>query len=187
MTRIISKHIKYRDSFIEGEVWKAVVGYEGLYEVSDLGRIKSLPKRKGRFLHNESHILSQKNHRDGYKVATLCKDKKLKSYQTHRLVAQAFLSNPENKREVNHIDFNKSNNILSNLEWSSSQENKIHSLNHNRLPSAKITWQTVREIRELRKQGVTIPALVSMFPIKRTAIGNIVYNKTWIENDRYAV
>lgn len=178
--RKLSRHINYKDAFIEGEIWKPVKDFEGLYEVSDLGRIKSLPKVKGRFLHTSHFVLNQKHTRDGYMSVSLSRDKKMKCCAVHRLVAIAFLDNPDNLREVNHIDLNKKNNSLNNLEWISSKENKLHCLKHGRLGSQKLTWDQVNEIRELRKQGFTVPKLVSMFPVGKTAISNIIYNQSWV-------
>ena len=114
---------------IQDEVWKDIEGYEGLYQVSNFGDIKSLPKvrrnRSGTYIQKEK-LLKLSNTSTGYKKVELYKDKKRKSFKVHRLVAQAFIPNPENKREVNHIDGNKHNNKVNNLEWVTSSENKIH-------------------------------------------------------------
>ena len=116
---------------IQDEVWKDIEGYEGLYQVSNFGNIKSL----ARIVHSEKRsdykikekVLKQSDTTTGYKKVELHKDnKKRKSFKVHRLVAQAFIPNPENKREVNHIDGNKHNNNVNNLEWVTSSENKLH-------------------------------------------------------------
>lgn len=104
---------------IEGEVWKDVVGYEGIYEVSNKGRIKS--KHYGK----EVFLKTQKTY-DGYITIKLSIGGKSKRYILHRLVAIAFLDNPENKPQVNHIDCNKTNNFSDNLEWVTAQENVMH-------------------------------------------------------------
>lgn len=106
------------------EVWKDIEGYEGMYQVSNLGRVKSLGNRSN---HKDEILLKQANVM-GYKVATLTKDSKGKMYKVHRLVATAFISNDdlENKIEVNHIDGDKFNNKASNLEWCTKSENAIH-------------------------------------------------------------
>lgn len=104
------------------EIWKDVKGFEGFYQISSLGRVKSLP-RNGTI--NSERILKPNNVR-GYLQVVLNK-KGDKSYKkVHRLVAENFIENPLNKREVNHIDGNKHNNNLSNLEWVTSSENQIH-------------------------------------------------------------
>lgn len=97
------------------EVFLSVPGYEGLYEVSNLGNIKSL--RSGK-------LLKQACDKVGYKLVCLTKDGKSKSYSVHRLVALAFLPNPENLPEVNHKDETHDNNGVENLEWCSKKYNR---------------------------------------------------------------
>lgn len=98
------------------EEWKDIIGYKGLYQVSNIGRVKSLKYGKER-------ILRGGKDRYGYLHVTLYKDGKAKCHRVHRLVAQAFLPNPLNLLEVNHKDENKENNTVSNLEWVSAKEN----------------------------------------------------------------
>lgn len=106
----------------ETEVWKDVKGYEGFYQVSNLGRVKSLP-RNGTV--KRERILTP--HRvGGYLHAELNMRGVHKGKKIHRLVAEAFIPNPDNKREVNHIDGNKHNNTVENLEWVTSSENQLH-------------------------------------------------------------
>lgn len=104
------------------EIWKDVVGYEGLYQVSNLGRVKSLERidnlnhfRKGKIL--IQHIYN------GYLYVSLCKNGKIKMYRVHRLVAQAFIPNPNNLPQVNHKDENKTNNCVLNLEYCDARYN----------------------------------------------------------------
>ena len=113
------------------EIWKDIKEYEGLYQVSNLGRIKSLP-RNGTV--QVVKILNPCKDTYGYLRIKLSKNNKAKKYQVHRLVAQAFIPNPENKPQVNHLDGNKLNNYYKNLEWCTNGENQIHSyvLNPNR-------------------------------------------------------
>lgn len=103
------------------EVWKAVKGYEGLYEVSSHGRVKSLKR-----LHTKERILCQAINHKGYARVVLWKENKQRKFSVHRLVAQAFIENPEAKPQVNHIDENKLNNRVENLEWCSQLENHRH-------------------------------------------------------------
>lgn len=98
------------------EIWKDIKGYEGLYQVSNLGRVKS--KHRG----SESILKSIINSR-GYMHVCLCKNSTRKWFKVHRLVALHFLDNPENKPEVNHIDEDKRNNMVSNLEWCTTNYN----------------------------------------------------------------
>lgn len=102
--------------------WKPVVGYEGLYEVSDEGEVFSIFS-----LRKLKPNIRCKNSNASYYCVHLSKDKKAKIKNVHRLVAEAFIENPLNKSRVNHIDGNKLNNSLSNLEWVTPSENCIHS------------------------------------------------------------
>ena len=117
------------------EVFRDVLGYEGLYQVSNYGRVKSL-ERKNIFYcglrkkHLErptkEKILNYNKSNRGYLQVCLTKDGKPKTYTVHRLVAKAFLPNLKNKKQVNHIDGNKENNNIDNLEWVTSSENNKH-------------------------------------------------------------
>lgn len=106
------------------ERWKPVVGYEGLYEVSNLGRVRSLPRKgtKGRVLGIDT---SNSKH---YAHVPLTKNAKLHTTSLHRVVAEAWVPNPDNKPQVNHIDGNKLNNAANNLEWVTNLENMRHAI-----------------------------------------------------------
>ena len=104
----------YQDSM---QNWKDIEGYEGLYKVSTNGDIWSCRK-------NRLKIPSKQN--GGYMLVFLVKDGKRKAYLTHRLVAQTYIENPYNLAEVNHIDGNKKNNNVENLEWCSRSDNLKH-------------------------------------------------------------
>jgi hypothetical protein len=109
------------------EVWLPIEGYEGCYEVSNLGRVKSLARtviNTGRVLKEKYNCFHLK--RSGYHSVLLSKDTIKSTIQLHRIVAKAFLPNSENKRVVNHIDGNKLNNKVDNLEWTSHRENSCH-------------------------------------------------------------
>lgn len=103
------------------EEWRDIPGYEGLYQVSNLGRVKSLFRYRvskgGCYCPVVEKIKAQKLTKDGYFETTLCKNKQLKSIRVHRLVAQAFIPNPNNYSVINHIDENPKNNKVENLEW----------------------------------------------------------------------
>ena len=126
------------------EIWHNVKGYEGLYLISTYGRVLSAP-RNGTKL--EWHILAPHFVR-GYIQYELSKNNQKKEYKTHRLVAQAFLYNPEKKREVNHIDGDKYNNRLDNLEWATTSENQIHA--HYKLGKG------IKAVKQLSKDGKLI-------------------------------
>ena len=90
------------------QIWKDIKGYEGLYQISNLGNVYSIKNNKLLKLH-----ISHK----GYVVVCLYKNKKQHTQQIHRLIAQAFIPNPNNYPQINHIDGNKKNNQINNLEW----------------------------------------------------------------------
>ena len=112
------------------EIWKDVKGYEGAYQVSSFGRVRSLdrkvPSKYGRFRKVKGMILKLRTDKDGYYKVNLKKNQKGKSSRVHRLVAEAFINNPENKPQVNHINGVKSNNNILNLEWATLSENRRH-------------------------------------------------------------
>lgn len=107
------------------EEWKPIKGYEGIYEVSNMGRVKSLHRSQGR-------ILKQYTQDNGYVKVNLSKNGTHNTKRVHRLVATAFIPNPHNKPEVNHIDGNKENNNVDNLEWCTREYNVRHAF-HNGL------------------------------------------------------
>ena len=118
---------------MEEEHWKDIEGYEGLYEVSDQGRVRSLNyHHTGRV-----QLLKPQMNTWGYLHVVLCKDGKRKFCRLHRLVAQAFLVNPLGLPELNHIDENKQNNCVDNLEWCSAKENSNHGTRNARIAAAK--------------------------------------------------
>lgn len=104
------------------ESWKDVKEYEGLYQVSTLGRIKSLKYKK---------VMLPAKGKDGYLKICFTKNNKKKTIKIHRIVAENFIPNPMNLSQVNHIDGNKNNNSVSNLEWCTQSENMQHAFkNH---------------------------------------------------------
>lgn len=105
------------------EVWVDVTGYEGLYQVSNLGRVKSFGATSRQGWQLKERILKQTVEPKGYAKVGIRKDGKLKTVRVHRLVAEAFIPNPYEFPEVNHKDENKANNRVENLEWCSSKYN----------------------------------------------------------------
>ena len=102
------------------EYWKDIQGYEGLYSVSATGLIKT---------HIYNKILKPRI-QDGYETVVLYRNKKHKAFRVHRLVAMAFLDNPNSYEQVNHIDGNKRNNNIKNLEWCTAEQNTHHAINN---------------------------------------------------------
>ena len=115
----------------ENEIWVDIEGYEGLYKISNYGRVKSLERiiknKFGDCLYKEiikKNILSKR----GYYIISLCKNSIEKQYYVHRLVAINFIPKENEKTQVNHIDSNKLNNSLDNLEWVNNRENSCHNV-----------------------------------------------------------
>lgn len=117
------------------EEWKDIPEYEGKYQISNLGRVKSLPRIidsqfKGKPIKRkvfERELRKSKN-RFGYEYVCLSKNGKTKKYRIHRLVGELFIPNPMNKPQINHIDGNKQNNRIDNLEWCNNSENMQHAV-----------------------------------------------------------
>ena len=130
------------------EIWKPVVDYEGLYEVSSVGRVRSLNYNKT----GQVKILKAHNDKDGYLRIELHKHGIAKSYYVHRLVAQAFIPNPENKPCVDHINTMKSDNFYKNLRWVTHKENNNNELTRQHLTGKHHSLETKRKISEAQKK-----------------------------------
>jgi hypothetical protein len=112
------------------EIWKDIEGYEGLYQVSTEGRVRSLDrviKRRNHYnLTLKGKLKPLHLDKKGYQRVQLSKESKLKTFKVHRMVAMAFIDNKLNKPQVNHIDAIKHNNNIKNLEWVTNSENQKH-------------------------------------------------------------
>lgn len=172
------------------EIWKDVVGYEGCYQVSNLGRVKSLSRElnvKNAVRITKERIIANSNNGAGYLVCALSKKMKRKSILTHRLVAIAFIDNKENLQEVNHKDGNKNNNCAYNLEWCTRQENINHSWDkkltncigeghHNSILNNTI----VAEMRNKYSGGnYSYKKLSEEYGINMFTIRNVIKRYTW--------
>lgn len=168
---------------LENEVWLPVAGYESAYLVSNLGRVKSLPKPRCTF---EKILKPCHSGTSGYLGVFLGDGTTIKRPNIHRLVAMAFHPNPENKEQVNHIDGNKHNNRADNLEWSTRSENQKHSITTG-LRSAKGSKNSqvklleceVRHIRALLSQGEKRNVIAEMFSVSYSTVCNIHDRKSW--------
>lgn len=114
---------------LENEIWKDIKGYEKLYQVSNMGRIKSYPRIKGCIYFDEM-ILNLHDNGKQYLYIDLYNNNKKKKYYIHRLVAEAFINNPNNLPEINHKDEDRYNNFANNLEWCTHKYNLNYG-NHN--------------------------------------------------------
>lgn len=172
------------------EIWKPVKGYEGYYEVSNLGRIKALTRtvqgktRNGKPCPRivKEHIMHQPNCTNGYKQIALSKDSEVKMYRVHRIVAEAFLDNPKNYPEVNHIDEDKTNNCVTNLEWCSHAYNQCYGnkpAKGERNGMARLTAAQVREIRRRRENGEKLKDIAVDYDISINHVCNISKGTRW--------
>ena len=172
---------------------KDIEGYEGAYQVSRSGEVKGLPRRvyrrdgiKGAML--DERMLKGAINSSGYLTVTLSLNSKQNSRFIHRLVAEAFIENPNGCEQVNHKDRNKLNNHVENLEWVTPQENSAHgnSLESDKErkrgssnPNSKLTEKCVIEIRRLRKKGIKIQEIADKFDINNSSVSTICNNKSW--------
>ena len=157
------------------EIWLPIKGYEGLYEISNLGRVKSLPKVRGRAVTGEkilkSHVVN------GYEMVMLCRNYKTFNASVHRLVAQAFIPNPKNKPHINHIDGNKANNNIENLEWCTPSENMMHAYRTGLKTPESCARYGKRRHRTNEEKSVLVKVL------KRQCIGRM-YKQNYMPHER---
>lgn len=137
------------------EVWKDIKGYEGEYQISNRGRIKSLPKEKlhdsisGTKYTTKEKIMKPADNCRGYMCTMIGRNEKSRTVSIHRLVAEAFIPNPDNLPEVNHIDGDKKNNNVENLEWVSHQDNMRHASEMDLMnKKSKLSRYEIQNMRE---------------------------------------
>lgn len=155
------------------EIWLPVKSYDGFfekaYEVSDKGRIRSLDRisdyGNGKFVFTKGRVLIRNSKR--YVLVNLCYNGRKQPCQLHRLIAEVFIPNPENKPYVNHKDGIKWNNCVSNLEWSTHKENEKHASENGLKASgerngcSKLTYELVSEIRNKYKPHIYTNRMLS--------------------------
>lgn len=117
-----------KDKLLQQEIWKDIPNYEGLYKISNLGDIMSIRRKR---------LIKSDKRKDGYIQVHLTKNKKMKNFLLHRLVAITFIENPNNYEFINHIDGNKENNSLNNLEWCDRSYNILHAYNNELIKKRK--------------------------------------------------
>ena len=159
---------------MKGEIWKDVKDYEGLYQVSNMGRVKSLNYRNT----GKEKIMKGFDNGHGYLFVVLFKDGKDKKCRINRLVAQAFLENPQNLPEVNHKDNIRTNNCVDNLEWCTKQYNIDYSLSKAVIGINKISGLIVEfpsACEASRQLGISQGNITSCCQGKRKSAGNHIW------------
>lgn len=169
------------------EEWRDIKGFEGKYQISNLGRVKSLDRiTNNRVFKSAVKKLQISN--TGYHRVFLClENRKSKPFSVHRLVAKAFLEHIEGRDIVNHLDGNKLNNIVTNLEWVTVSENTLHSYK-NKLqvmgigennPASKYTEDQIREVKRLSKLGLNRKEISNITKVSKATIHLVLNNKSW--------
>lgn len=152
------------------EIWKDITGYEGLYQVSDQGRVKSLERKvphRAKEWTIKERILKPIDNGRGYLQVVLCTGGNIKRFFVHRLVCQAFHENPKGKPQVNHINEDKTDNRAYNLEWSTARENCNHGTHNERVAKAQS-----KQVGQYTLDGELIKVWVSLTEVKRqTGLG----------------
>lgn len=151
------------------EIWKDIAGYEGKYQVSNLGNVKSLRYRNK----TEEHLLTKRPQKNGYLTVSLSKNSIYKNFLIHRLVADVFIENPYNFPQVNHIDEDKTNNCVDNLEWCTCKYNLNYGARREKEARTK-----GKKVLQYTKDGKFVNEFYSIQEAKRcTGInqGNICY------------
>ncbi|MEH7116087.1 NUMOD4 motif-containing HNH endonuclease [Neobacillus vireti] len=139
---------------MEEEVWKDINGFEGYYQVSNIGRVRSVDRIDSLNRLHKSRLTTIYDNGKGYKRVSLYKESNNYYRYVHRLVAEVFIDNPDNKTDVNHIDGDKSNNNYTNLSWVTKKENIQHAVKNELIKTgekskaAKLSEEDVKYIRE---------------------------------------
>ena len=171
------------------ELWIDIAGYEGAYQVSTHGRVRSIDRdvnhRAGGIAAKIGKILLPRKDGSGYLFVSLSAKSKAINAKIHRLVAQHFLDS-SGMDEVNHKDFDKCNNSVDNLEWTTRKGNQVHASNGGRFSAStnpkrakKLTPEIVVEIRSARNSGLTYAALALKFGISAPTALKVVRGEIW--------
>lgn len=173
--------------------WKAVVGYEGYYEVSDTGFVRSLDRYETIYNRHEKPFIRRRKGKvlklslgnAGYLTVSLCQSSSGKRKYVHRVVAETFLKCPKHLFEVNHLDGDKTNNNLFNLEWTDRRGNSIHStrvLRKNigsKVGTSKLSEEQVLEIKDMLERGSSQSHIGRFFNVSNHAIHRIKHGDNW--------
>lgn len=149
-----------------------IKGFEGSYSVTKNGVVYSLPRKHSPKLTVMNPV---DNMKAGYLRVKLCRNGDDDLYYIHRLVAETYIPNPENKPMVNHIDGNKTNNRVENLEWVTRIENYIHAFEHGLYPRNRIHPSNKKEVYDLVKEGVPVKVVAERYGLKPGGVRSLVY------------
>lgn len=169
------------------EIWKDIEGYEGSYQVSNRGQIRSLKGISYRGDKLQYRLMKQwKRNKQGYLGIQLCRQGIIKNYFVHRLVGKAFIQNPLNLPQINHKDGIKINNNVNNLEYVTGSENVRHAYRTGLASSlgesnsrSKLKSNEILEIRTLRESGIPVKDIARKYNIERNYIYSICLRFTW--------
>jgi len=176
---------------VENDVWRDVSGFEDCYQISNNGKLKSKDRMKVNGFGKCSYkgVILKPRLYNGYYRFTLQRLNKRRQVFIHRLVAEAFITNPENKPEVNHINGIRHDNRVENLEWCTRSENQLHAykiglqtptiIQGERHHKARLSEKDVLEIRRLYEAGVGMTELSKMFNMNRGSIHHIIKRTSW--------
>ncbi len=167
------------------EIWKDIPNYEGIYKISNLGRLKSFRAYNSftKSYYYKEKIVKGKIDSSGYVMVCLSKNGKYKYCRIHRLVAEVFIDNPNNYPIINHKDENKKNNIVSNLEWCTYLYNNTYGNKNKRISKAIIQYDLegnfIKEYSSINEAGRqnNIPHTSILYALKHT--GGITHNYKW--------
>lgn len=169
---------------MKNEIFKSIKDYEGIYEISQYGNVKSL-KRSGSGVLKKDIILKPFDNGRGYLYYTLRKNCKAKNYSAHRLVAEMFIPKKDGLNDINHKDGNKKNNKVENLEWCNKKMNMVHASILNLLPKgekshfAKLKQDDVIKIKKMWGYNIKREIISDIFQISYAQISRIVNKKNW--------
>ena len=179
------------------EIWKDIEGYEGHYQVSNLGRIMSIERlttsKSEKKPRKFGGIYLKYQDNDGYKMVSLCKNSIQKYMSVHRIVGKAFIPNPNNCPDINHKNLNKSDNRVENLEWVTEKQNIQHAIANGRINhifgennhKSILTWELIKQIREeyLLNNKISQSALGKKYGVSKYAITAVISNEHWFDSE----
>lgn len=175
------------------EIWKPIPGFENSYQASNFGNIKSLSRpiyyKSGNYRMSKEIVLAKTIFGGQYYGVTLSENNKKRKHHLHRFIAETWIPNPENLPCVNHIDGNKLNNRIDNLEWCTYSHNNIHAYTTGlkvpyercgaKNPKSVLTDELVGEIRSLKLCGFTCPEIAKKLNLNKNTVYDVFVGKSW--------